>query len=103
MKTKLVLLFFLVLLIGCGSDTGRIREITELRTVCDKSSIEPRASFIIGCLKNANPASDEDPEDWMRICQEMGERLYCDKREVYVKQIGRCYGGCFQDILESVK
>lgn len=38
-----------------------------------------RASFILECIKNGNPQADEDPEDWIPLCEEMSIHLYCHK------------------------
>ena len=44
---------------------------------CDTSTIESRASFTLQCINNANPKSDEEPEDWIRVCKDMAEETYC--------------------------
>jgi len=60
-----------------------------IQTVCKQCDIakEERASFILDCLKNANPKSDEEPEDWISLCEDMAEDIYCKKSPCIVKQI----------------
>jgi hypothetical protein len=48
---------------------------------CKDESIEHRASFTLECIKNANPSSDEEPEDWIRECEYMALNLYCKKAQ----------------------
>ena len=44
---------------------------------CDLSTADVRAQFTLTCISNANPRSDEEPEDWIEICQEMAAKAYC--------------------------
>jgi hypothetical protein len=77
--TVLILLFSLT---ACGEDEYS----TEMKeqAVCDESSKSKRANFILSCIKNANPKSDEEPEDWIRECQYIAEQTYCELKTVKV-------------------
>lgn len=65
---------FLFMLIGCSSS-----DVVFTRTIqsCDNSTTEKRAQFTLECIENANPKSDEEPEDWIMICKTMAEATYC--------------------------
>lgn len=54
----------------------------KVKSNCDK---QKQAEFILKCIENANPKSDEEPEDWITICQAMSEDLFCtiSKRATY--------------------
>lgn len=36
-----------------------------------------QSKFILTCIKNANPKSDEEPEDWLYQCKNISLDLYC--------------------------
>jgi hypothetical protein len=77
--TVLVLLFALT---ACGEDEYATYLRQEL--VCDASSVSQRSDFILTCIKNANPKSDEEPEDWITYCQDMAKETYCELKTVKV-------------------
>ena len=83
-NAKLLAIFLSVLLVGACSDQSRV--ITRVDKVCDKETVDKRASFILECLNNANPKSDEEPEDWIYMCRRMAEKTYCEMKEVEVTQ-----------------
>ena len=39
--------------------------------------MEKLAAWVSTCLKDANPKSDEEPEDWIRQCERTGSRILC--------------------------
>lgn len=86
---KYTIVFTLLVLIGCG-DYPKERTIKADRLVCSENTIESRSEFILTCIKNANPKSDEEPEDWIKICQEMAEKTFCQKKLVNVIQRKQC-------------
>ena len=45
---------------------------------CKQDTAKERAEFILACIKNANPKSDEEPEDWVKLCQTMAEETLCE-------------------------
>ena len=66
-------LLCLVLLIGCEKNP-----ITTVHQYyCSYESQDKRAVFISECIKNANPMSDEEPEDMIKGCTRAAENLYC--------------------------
>ena len=84
MKSKEILLFLVfALLLGCSEDK---RIIHSMHFVCEKGTINQRSSFILQCIANANPKSDEETEDWIRFCPLMADQIYCDKKPVIVIQ-----------------
>lgn len=89
---KLILVLLTSMLIGCN-DVGKIRVVERLQEVCDKSTTDIRANFILSCIDNANPHSDEEPEDWLYLCRRIAERTYCPKQVVIVTE--RCTWGNF--------
>lgn len=44
---------------------------------CPETLRAEQAEFILSCIKNGNPLSDEAPEDWIPLCEEIGKRLFC--------------------------
>ncbi len=94
MKLK-ILLGLLVVLVMMGCDDGRYplietREIWE--NVCHDSTIDKRAKYIIDCLNAANPKSDEEPEDWMYICKNQADDLFCKRKTVKKTLRSNCNG-----------
>ena len=78
---KLLVTVLGVALSGCGVSEIQ-QSITDYE--CDKSSESNRAGFILSCIDNANHKSDEEPEDWIHICQQMAEETYCNRVTVIV-------------------
>lgn len=44
-----------------------------------KGTEEKAAAFILDCLTNANPLSDEEPEDWIKNCESFAMNMYGEK------------------------
>ena len=86
---KLTIVFVLALF-GCE---GEPQEFPKTEYDCSETSKEVLAEFTLTCLKNANPLSDEEPEDWMDKCPRMATRTYC-KAETYMvlRRGGQPYG-----------
>ena len=93
-----------IALIGCTNDTiyPEYRDRVHMRHVCDNDTIEKRAEFIINCVKGANPKSDEEPEDWLKICQTMAEQTYCPSKTVNVRQVHYCNNCGWHDLSITV-
>jgi len=71
---KYLILSSLLLFVGC-SDRYYVHDAV----TCDKPSKElaaKREKFILTCIKNGNPKSDEEPEDWIGKCENMAVRNY---------------------------
>lgn len=75
MKTALIIA--LVLMAGCSDKT---KVIQKMEFYCESDTKRERATFILMCLNNANPKSDEEPEDWIHQCEDMSNELYCEER-----------------------
>lgn len=82
---KVAYLILAVFLVSCG-EPEQFRTISREEVVCSNATRDQRANFILTCLKNANPHSDEEPEDWIGKCQTMAEETLCGKRFVKVNQ-----------------
>ena len=77
---KMIFAILVLLLSGC-SDSNRVhRDRIKTTNDCHSKSAEKRASFILQCIESGNPKSDEEPEDWIGMCQEMAEDTLCAKR-----------------------
>lgn len=87
---KKSLIFIACLLVtGCG-EYESIRTVKRLDFICGDSTIEKRAEFTLSCIANANPNSDEEPEDWIMLCQKMAIKNYCHEKTVNVSQQREC-------------
>jgi len=86
MKYIAVLLFIVI-----NVNAGESIRVLEVYSQCNKKE---QSVFILDCIKNANPKSDEEPEDWIYMCKNMSLDLYCtvSKRAVYYT-----YGSIFSD------
>lgn len=90
-KAALISMFCMAIA-GCGKGDVRKFEVSEI--YCTQESSEKRAEFILSCIKNANPVSDEEPEDWIMKCQAMAERTICPRITVVKTQTCVSNGGC---------
>ena len=73
-KCTLLLAVSLTALLSAGcSDKVRMRSEYE----CAKDVVQTKADFTLKCLSNANPKSDEEPEDWILYCEDMAKRNFC--------------------------
>ena len=82
----------MVLLVTGCSDEPQYRIVERLVTKCDDATKDARANWINQCIANANPKSDEEPEDWLRQCQWIAEDIFCDEVNMAVRQQQICYG-----------
>lgn len=49
-----------------------------MRPICSADDDRERlADFILACVKNGNPMSDEEGEDLVRQCERTGENVVC--------------------------
>ena len=76
----------LLLVAGC-TDINGTRVIERDETYCQMDSSEARSKFILQCIKNANPQSDEEPEDWILKCQDMAEETLCPVILMQITQV----------------
>ncbi|MCK4828371.1 hypothetical protein KA005_72245 [bacterium] len=84
------LLLVYSLLNGCDSPSPEYREYIGQRSQCLDDSHENLSAFVLQCIKNANPKSDEEPEDWIYICRNMGKEIFCPDKTFQVKQVRLC-------------
>lgn len=90
-------------IIGC-TDPDRTYVKLKYEPLCDPSTVEQRSSFVLRCIKNGNPVSDEEPEDWIPLCQEMAEEVYCPLVAVYItKKCGSSSGCNWIEVSRKVK
>jgi hypothetical protein len=81
---QVLILSFIALIAGC--DKGELRDVTRHKHHCTSETKTERSDFILQCIKNANPKSDEEPEDWIRDCQKMAEETHCPKVKMIITQ-----------------
>ena len=73
----------LCLLTSCSQPEDR--SVKRIIASC-KGNETSVANFTLQCIKNANPISDEEPEDWIYLCKKMAVDIFCAKITVTVKQ-----------------
>lgn len=96
---------------ACGGQEGTVRVYEKYATHCDADSKQERAGFILQCIENANPKSDEEPEDWILKCQRMAEETLCDKAVVEITEVcdrsdifrTRCSSWAWRELNREVK
>ena len=71
---KKIILLLIIFVVSCNERyVGGVLETL----VCKDKTMKSRRTFILKCIKNANPKSDEDPEDWIMLCNTMALDIYC--------------------------
>ncbi len=71
-----IILLLAILLTAC--DVAEINQTKE-KYVCDDTTKAERTKFILTCIAAANPMSDEEPEDWIRECNDVAIKNICPK------------------------
>lgn len=82
----------IVLVFALSACTGKdeTNTYTRFENACTMDSSKQRADFILQCIENANPKSDEEPEDWIKKCQYMAEETLCPTVTViYMQECSR--------------
>lgn len=94
-RVKKMILFAVALLAvsGCTNE-HETRVLIRTDNHCTSETVKERADFILQCVENANPKSDEEPEDWIRDCQRMAEDTFCESRVFEITQVCGHKGGC---------
>lgn len=84
-----LLVIVMFVLAGCSGE----KEIYRVKTVydCPNDNTEQRVDFILKCIENANPKSDEEPEDWIYMCENMALKAFCTARTIKVNFKKDCY------------
>jgi len=75
----------LLSLTGCSKPVPVTEQSWE--RFCPEESIPKRAEFVLQCVKNANPMSDEEPEDMVAECGHTAEKIFCPLTKVYVTRM----------------
>lgn len=84
---------------GCADPKGSTREYVNTQAFCTEDTKKERSDFILSCIEAANPKSDEEPEDWIHVCQKMAEETLCSRVRVLRHEqcaygdslFGKCY------------
>ncbi len=84
----IILITFILLIPGCFQNSDETRIVYKHEISCDTSTKYERALFILSCIENANPMSDEEPEDWIKHCKWMAEETLCAVKKMKITQ--RC-------------
>jgi hypothetical protein len=98
---KLAVVTIAILLIGCRQEfeVGDVRMSMDTDITCDN---EKRASFVLECIKNGNPMSDEEPEDLVAECQNVSYSMFCSEEKRIVNSVcikaGSKYSALFEEI-----
>lgn len=79
--TRYLILTIVIFLLLAGCSEGETNIRTEYANVCYSRTLETRSDFILKCIKNANPMSDEEPEDYIRECKNTATDLYCETKK----------------------
>ena len=74
---KIALLVTSLLLVACENPSGETRIRIKTIYECDEQQKKESADFILKCIANGNPKSDEEPEDWIGMCEDMAHRNIC--------------------------
>ena len=70
-----------VFLLGCGERWPHLAYEHRCTTEEAKTAL---AAWVAACIKDANPMSDEEPEDWIYQCENTGKRILCEEVPVVV-------------------
>lgn len=96
-NSKLLIVLLSVLLVSLSGCSDQERVIDKIEIICSDTSKKERAEFTLQCIKNANPNSDEEPEDWIYMCERMAKKNFCDEETVSVRQFKQS-GGYWRDV-----
>lgn len=94
MKKILIALTFLFVATGC-TDKEELRTKVRYEKYCTTKTSEVRADFILNCIKNGNPKSDEEPEDWIWLCGKMAKETYCPTIPMEITEVCGGNTSCF--------
>lgn len=68
----------LLILVGCSLEKDeKLIDNRIWQYYCSYETQDKRAKFTTDCIKNANPMSDEEPEDMISGCIRASQNLYC--------------------------
>ena len=63
----------LAALVGCDEKPSRVQRYC----MADDSRQQEQADFVLQCAQNANPKSDEEPEDMLAMCHKIAKETFC--------------------------
>jgi len=63
----------------------------EFRQVVPEEKREAQQKWILDCVEKANPKSDEEPEDWIRMCAFESRKLFGTRTRGALMENG-CHG-----------
>lgn len=89
---KVLMLMTVILLAGCSTE-AKVYDRYKIDMLCKDDTKQERKDFILSCIEKGNPHSDEEPEDWISICEDMAKNTYCEKWLVKERVRGSYYGG----------
>ena len=80
--------------------------VKEKHTDCKTTE---QSKFVLECIKNGNPKSDEEPEDWIYMCKTMSLSMFCKTEKYGLFNDNRFWsqdiscecGSCFDDEAKS--
>jgi hypothetical protein len=90
-----LLLLAITLLCACTPKDDRV--YIEQRYECKQADKE-RIDFTLSCIANANPMSDEEPEDWIRQCNIVAKENYCKLAPYLVTERQYSFGDLFHEV-----
>jgi len=94
MKKYLILLLISILFYSCTTE-NELRTREKGAFFCEKETRKERSEFILKCIENANPKSDEEPEDWIKDCQKIAEETICEFKTIIITERCSSRTGCF--------
>lgn len=103
MRNTLILFIAIAIVSGCEEEERLPYTRLEVHKHCPESSRQERDRFVLKCIENANPRSDEEPEDWIELCGEMGKDIHCEDRlyRQWYRPIGDYYQGQERYLIEG--
>lgn len=63
---------------GCSQESSKSRRVYQVQMIPIGCAPTPeRQAWVLKCIENANPKSDEEPEDWLGMCTRMSNGQFC--------------------------
>lgn len=75
MKKIIIILMISLFIVSCDKPIRNLM-FTE---ICETKYIHIKAKFILSCIKNGNPKSDEEPEDLVYECRRTANNIFVGK------------------------
>lgn len=100
MKKYLAAVVLMALVIGCAPEKKKKTLINWKSKCVTTEDKDKQARFLLDCIKNGNPMSDEEPEDLVSQCEQTSENVVCPQtcvKEVYMPDVGWSEYPCTED------